>query len=213
MRKSLAAAMAVVAFGVSLSRADLTGMDWRPGQDISSLHLADGVWTYGDDWYYILNPDGSGVGGAYEEWIGLAPVDFNIDVYTDGIAAKLHITKSVENTTGDAWTDFHIDLNPLPPTQFSFVDPGSVTSTRFSDNVVFNDNGDGSGHIDFYLDPGNGDTPVLPGEYVGIDFDVILPNAIYTPFQMVQYPTIPEPGTLALLSAGLLGLSRRRRAI
>ena len=194
---------------VSTAHGGIIGMSMSGG-DISSLYLSDGTWDQGPtgDWYYTINPEDSRYGelSAYEHWIGGNPVDFNMGVEAD-TDPDVTITKTLNNDTSFDWTDFHIDLIPQPGQGPITVYPGSVGSSRFSDSAVTN-NPDGSAEIDWFTDPGQGDTPVLIGETVSLFFTFNIPGSVA--FNMVQVPT-PEPATLSLLVLGGLAVARRRR--
>jgi len=185
--------------------ADIIDM-WMVGTDTSSLYLEDGTWDeYDDWWYWTTPPDGAAV--MNETWMHGSPVTLDAGVETDGVDPNVTITKNLNNDTNFDWTDFHIILTPQPGTGPLVVYPGSVSSDRFSD-VVVNNNGDGSATIDWFSNFGLGDTPVLIGESVTLEFTFNVPGTVW--FKMHQVPT-PEPSSLMMLALGGLALARRRR--
>lgn len=210
VRRSCLALVAALSIAAVLpANAGILGMSMS-GRDTSSLYLADGTWDEGPDgdWYYSVSPTDSTYGelSAYEHWISGNSVVFDMGVEADE-DPDVTITKTLNNDTNFAWTDFHIDLIPVPGFGPIVVYPGSVGSSRFSDFVVTN-NPDGSAEIDWFTDAGAGDTPVEIGQFVSLFFTFNIPGTVA--FTMIQTPT-PEPASLALMLIGGLALARRRR--
>ena len=150
----------------------------------------------------------------FEDWAGFAPIAFTI--YDDGYPAPdnpfaggtlIDISKNLFNQTDFDWTAFHIDLIPGDGSDGITVDPASVSSDRFSDIEVMN-NDDGSASIWYFTDRKVGDTPVLFGERVNLFFTMNILGDIN--FEMRQIPT-PAPGALALFALAGAVLRRRRR--
>lgn len=207
--------VAILAVGIALiscvavpAQAGIIGMSMSGG-DISSLYLPDGTWDEGPtgDWYYTISPDTTyGTAWLRETWIAGNPVDFNMGVEADS-DPNVRIVKTLDNDTDFDWTDFHIRLVPQPGTGPIVVDPLSVDSDRFTDTLVTN-NPDGSAIVEWFTNFGAGDTPVLIGEEVTLDFTFNVPGSVA--FKMVQTPT-PEPASLALVLLGGLAVVRRRR--
>lgn len=162
-----------------------------------------------NSWSYVV--EGMSI-QLFEDWGELDPVAlFIIDsassLFGDpGLGGtSIDINKDILNSTGFDWTAFHIDLIPGDGSDGITVDPKSVGSDRFSNIEVMN-NDDGSASIWFFTDKGQGDTPVLIGETVGMSFSMIIFGDIA--FTMIQTP-IPAPGALVLW--GLVGVALRRR--
>ncbi len=115
----------------------------------------------------------------------------------------LHIDERVRNNTGVPWTDFHlvvqpIDANPNLVVTFANVNnpTGEWTSTQSNPNI-----------LSLF---GN----VPNGGIFSLSFDLVISSDVgaFNLFGIHQYPTIPEPSTLALLGcAGIATVLRRRR--
>ena len=108
------------------------------------------------------------------------------------------------NDTGVDWSDFHlvvqsIDANPDLLVEFLNVSnpTGEFTSIMPMDNALWLIG------------------PVLDGGTFSLSFDLQITTSqdAYFLFGIHEYPTVPEPGTLALVIPGLFGLwlTRRRR--
>lgn len=208
-RQSLTIAMGISVLFAPISFADVAGMEMTAGDDISSLYLEDGTWDMGEDWGYILNPPNAEA-WMIEVWIGSDPVDFLSTVFTDGIDPDVEISKTVTNETDFAWTDFHIELTPNEGEGDLFIFEDSVSSDRFSDIEIMN-NDDGSAVMWFFTDFGAGDTPVLFGEMVTFEYTFNISGDPDFGYRTVQLPTL-EPTSLVLVLAGAaLTLRRSRR--
>jgi len=202
---ALVLSAAVFAASAGSARADVIGM-WFVDTSASSLYFDDGTWNEGDDWSYWTSPPNAAA-LLNETWTGRAPVTMDAGVETDGVDPDVAITKVLNNDTDFNWTDFHIQLTPAPGTGPLVVYSDSVSSNRFSDVVVTN-HGDGSANIDFFSNLQLGDTPVLIGESVTLEFTFNVPGTVW--FKMHQVPT-PEPSSLMMLALGGIALARRRR--
>jgi hypothetical protein len=113
---------------------------------------------------------------------------------------------TIRNSTGVPWTDFHIllvnlaSLPYLPHADANFVDPTGVVSSAFGSPAVAT-----STRLEFV------GGPVPSGGTVSFADIVIDHNgAAGGIFYLKLIPT-PEPGTLALVFAGAVGLVRLRR--
>lgn len=159
--------------------------------------------------------------------------------HTTGESNKFTFSETINNNSGVAWTDFHFEI--IEPEE---VRGNGVVFTSFQQSTLsgfdllgpsqtipgFPQSGPRS--LNFLADP----TPLPSGSSTNALFDISpfdpgnncndnartsLP-CTYT-FQLVQVPTfgnqppvdVPEPASMTILGAGLLGLSRlarRRRA-
>jgi len=106
----------------------------------------------------------------------------------------IHVSKTVHNNSTFVWTDYHV---VVAGADVGYV-PGSATSDVFQ---TIEETGN---VIDFYAPD---EVPICTE--VTIEFDIQIPTGDFT-FDISQTPT-PEPGALALLTIGALGLLRRRR--
>lgn len=154
-----------------ISFGDVTGMETAAGDDISSLYLEDGTWDMGQDWGYTLNlPNAES--WMIEVWIGSDPVDLMSTVFTDGIDPDVETIKTVNNETDFDWTDYHIELTPDEGEGDLFILDGWVSSDRFSDIEVMN-NDHGSAVMWFFTDFDAGDTPVGVDETATFEYTFI----------------------------------------
>jgi hypothetical protein len=114
---------------------------------------------------------------------------------TADVDPVIHITKQINNDTGFAWTDYHLQISG----QGAAYVPGSATSDRFS-TIVENGN-----NIDFF-------SPLIVpvNDSVTLGFDIKVPSGTFS-FSISQTPT-PEPATIGLLGLGALTIIRRRRS-
>jgi hypothetical protein len=118
---------------------------------------------------------------------------------------------TVTNTGTEAWGDFHFLLfqvtNPIDNVDFIVDSPYQPTSSQSGLSWdVDNDVVGATLDLFFYSDP------VLPSEVA--TFRIYTDNTTdqVSFFGMAFYPTpVPEPGTFALLAAGLIGLAAFRK--
>lgn len=194
-----------------VARADMLAINWLPTGELGSLRTADGQWEFERDWFQARVADGSLVTVGFETWIEAAPVAFDMYAYSDGnnksVNGLIHVTKSIENATDDVWDGFQIDVLPLYPIDWVEVVPESVTFTVFDTAEVVN-SGDGTAGITLAVSEGG--EGMMPGGIASVSFDVRVPNALFTPFQINQYP-VPEPASAALATIALLAARLRRR--
>jgi hypothetical protein len=128
--------------------------------------------------------------------------------------------EKIDNNTGTAWTDFHMllewDLNAeAPNAQFNpdhIFTPGvsgnpfqtvafaytTMNDVRYRNRLNF---------LNGIVPAGSTLTPGSDGSYVQIDTSLSQGQS----FILKEYPTIPEPATLAILGVGGILLARRNR--
>ncbi len=154
------------------------------------------------------NPDGS--------FPGLS-ITFN-QVSPNAVPNIVILDESVTNLTGTPWTDYHMVLHGGDRAWFDVAASSGFSMAPFT-NVVYSDPGNLFGNpnraTDLSADGGIvlPNTSFFPGAGAGelvisLTLDPIQPN--YS-FILEEYPT-PEPGTLALLIAGLAFVARRRKS-
>ena len=166
--------------------------------------------------HFSFTADGMSI-SLYENWgdidpvamfiVGNAPRQFGSPLFGDG-GTPFSIEKNIVNMTNFNWTSFHIDLFPSDEGGSIIVDPLSVSASRFSAFELIH-NLDGSANIQYITNKKDGDTRVLPGEVVTLEFDMMLFNSS-SGFRMIQTP-VPAPGALALLGLAGAVWHRRRR--
>ena len=161
-----------------------------PLSDMELTRLVDSVWGY----------ETTG-----RNWAGKEAMI----VFTDGIDPDVSIIKTVNNETDFDWTDFHIELTPNEGEGDLFIYPESVSSDRFSDIEIMN-NDDGSAVMWFFTDFDAGDTPVLFGEMATFEYTFNIPGDPDFGYRTIQIPT-PEPTSLLLVLAGAALTLRRSR--
>jgi len=136
----------------------------------------------------------------------VAPISLTFTIgHGTGNGSPYTLTEDITNNTGITWTDFH----------FSIVEPDANNGVTFNSHTQSTLTG-------FTLDKSSGPRDLnftgtlLDGGLTDAAFKLGIPdpgaNKTFT-FQLIQTPTIPEPGTWAMLLAGLLGvagLARRR---
>lgn len=155
-------------------------------------------------------PDASGA------FPGLS-ITFN-QVSPNAVPYIVILDEAVTNLTGTPWTDYHMVVHGGGRAWFDVGLSSGFSMSPFS-NVYWSDPGNLFGNPNRATDLSADGGVVLPnasffpgagaGELViGLDLDPVHPN--YS-FILEEYPT-PEPGTLALLLAGLTFVARRRRS-
>jgi hypothetical protein len=178
----IAFCIAIISFFGGLAGAGITNLQnsWLDNEELTSGTIN---WIDSDSTLQLLETWGT-MGSVTSSTIGAADVD-----------PVIHITKQIDNDSGFAWTDYHIQISGQGVTYV----PGSATSDRFS-TVVENGN-----NIDFF-------SPLIVpvNDSVTLGFDIQVPSGIFS-FSISQTPT-PEPATMGLLGLGALGLLRKRRA-
>ena len=151
---------------------------------------------------FIVNPD-----AAKESWLpnvwyvelpmqmdSLEPVTLNFSgdfkAPTGESVSFVRIKQVVTNNTGRYWTDFHVGLDGGYFYKKWLLQSGwSAVQTDFN--------------FDFYGGPAVANGGVFTD---GIVLAAALDANGYGQFTLTKYPTVPEPGSLLALSAGLVGL-------
>ena len=110
----------------------------------------------------------------------------------------MHITKEVANESGVIWTSYVLTMDGGG----TFIEDGTTSSSHFQSYTL-------TPTVLTFTQP----DPVLPGEVLRLDFDVLVPTTGFFAFTITQAP-VPEPATLAFLGLGATAVLvvRRRRA-
>jgi hypothetical protein len=130
------------------------------------------------------------------------------DILTDTeLDPSLTLLHSIENDTGFTWTDYHlkITLNKTFSLSNVTVDNGWTYLTTAPTQT----GSDWIGYVDYYSG-----TPIANGGVLNFGYTMSFVGSVS--FSEELTPTsVPEPGTLALLACGLMGLLviQRRLAV
>ena len=191
------AVIAALVFGGSVSAANAGGVI----TNISALDTSGGTFNSGLITDHNIDLD--------KTFTSINPISLTFTVaHTDGGGNPYSVAESILNNTGVAWTDFHYSINE--------PDRGQ--------GVVFTQFNTGSTLDGFTLDDPNASGPrnlnftgnLAAGDSTNAAFSIspFDPGAGNTAtFVLTQVPTIPEPGTYAMLLAGLLlmgGIAKRK---
>ncbi|MGH9321992.1 MAG: PEP-CTERM sorting domain-containing protein [Vicinamibacteria bacterium] len=140
---------------------------------------------------------------------------------TSGGTTEYRFTQALVNNTGQTWTDYHFELGF--GTGASFVPSGIVDLLDF-DTPDMDPSPTSSvftvlNHQPNTLEWSGGSVPAISSVFFTLAFDVPDGLEAFNPsglnrFTLRQFPTtaaVPEPGTLLLMGAGIVGIVMRRR--
>lgn len=188
---------AICLTAASASAGVIRDMELYPGSKSGGLAIPRSGLSLGTDWWWTETPAGASL-GMDQTWVGLDSSEIIGKIEADsrvrGGPSVVNFDLTINNTSGFDWTGFTIKLSPISPGGSTFVDPGTVTVSRFSDVMV-----DNAGDMSLItLTLSGGDTPVLIGESFDAKFDMQL---VGFAFDVVLTP-IPEPASVGLLLLG-----------
>ncbi len=178
---------------------DSSGDGWTIGSEGDSIQV-----TFDPDagpWIKTLvGPDG---GGFYADDTG----QFWPQSYT--------LTEWILIGPGPDWTDFHEEILTPGWAMSAIMTVNGLPPAGGAEVITFPDWPNSGGAIDWYFDPLGPGTVVKFDKTLSWEGDPdVNGNLFFGTITMIQYPTIPEPGTIVLLASGLLmvlGYAWRRR--
>ena len=132
---------------------------------------------------------------------------FTVEHQDGGTGNPYSIAESVLNNTGVTWTDFHYSITE--PDQGNGVVFTGFNSSTFGNFTLDDPNASGPRNLNFTGSLASGNSAAAA--FSISPFDPGSGNT--TSFVLTQVPTIPEPGTYAMLIAGLLlmgGIAKRK---
>jgi hypothetical protein len=132
---------------------------------------------------------------------------FTVEHQDGGTGNPYSIAESVLNNTGVTWTDFHYSITE--PDQGNGVVFTGFNSSTFGNFTLDDPNASGPRNLNFTGSLASGNSAAAT--FSISPFDPGSGNT--TSFVLTQVPTIPEPGTYAMLIAGLLlmgGIAKRK---
>jgi hypothetical protein len=197
MKIRILAIMAVLLAGAGFSRANIIGNTLADDGD-GVLTCA----TYG----FLTNSPGNYQLSIYGDQNIWGPGHIVGDILTDGNDPTLALYQSIENDTGTAWGDYHVQVTMNHSFTFSSIGVANSGWT-FTSTVPTLIGSDWIGNIDYYAG-----TPVPADNVSTLDFNYSVTFTGSVSFTEQLTPsTVPEPGTFALMICGLAGLLVMRR--
>jgi hypothetical protein len=192
MKIRILAIMAALLAGAGFSRANIIGYNLADD--------GDGVITCTN---YGLNDLGSGnysmyIYGDHNIWdSGHILGNFLTDTELDPTLALLN---SIENDTGSAWGDYHVQVTMSKPFTFSNVGVGTSGWT-FNTTAPALVGSDWIGYINYFAG-----TPVLVGNTLDFNYSISFTGSVSFQEQLTPSP-VPEPTTTGCFLLGLGALA------
>jgi hypothetical protein len=201
MKIRILAIVAALLAGAGLSRANIiTNTIADDGDGVITCNVY-GFTTNGPG-DYSLSIDGiqHNLGNPWE------PGHILGDIITDTEAdPKLTLFNEIDNDTGYAWGDYHVQVTMNKTFAFTNVGVGNGGWTFITTVPVMS----GTNWIG-YIDYAGYSTPVLALGTLDFNYSMIFAGSVSFCEQLTPSP-VPEPGTFALMVCGLTGLFVMRR--
>ena len=146
----------------------------------------------------------------FKTFDSLNPITLTFTVaHSTGPATSYEISEEITNNTGLDWRDFHFQIVEPPDAPGNGVVFTSFNQSTMTGFTLDSPPSSGPRNLNFTGFLANGET--ADADFNISPFDPGQDNT-YS-FSLIQTPTIPEPGTWAMLMAGLIGVAgmvRRR---
>ncbi|MGO9585187.1 MAG: PEP-CTERM sorting domain-containing protein [Limisphaerales bacterium] len=193
------AIMAVLLAGAGISRADMSADLWSNNTNMTCSYTSPEPVSGSSD-NYQLSIYGTQLAWAMGSIVGT--------ITTDGTDPTLQLDEQINNDTGYTWYDYEVTITMNQ--QFSFSGVNVASPSGWTD-IVTGPTFNGSewiGSIEY--DAGN----AVPNGGI-LDFNLSVTFTGNASFEEDLMPSVPEPGTVALMVCGLTGLlvMRRRSAM
>lgn len=202
-----------VATATAVHAGEITGFTWHSGvASLAATSISPLTAPNNDD---AVGASPNTVFVTQKDYVAVGPVDIVFSLTNSGGVSEYLFTEGVYNNTGLNWPAYHIELGFGFGT--GFVKSTSGDGLDFDSpnyNSPFNFNPGGSffpsvtvTEDDVYATGGVMNYLSFAGYF---RFTVDVPDG-YTSFTVRQSPVVPEPGSFAILSCGLVGLALFRR--
>jgi hypothetical protein len=203
MKIRVLAIMAALLAGAGFSRADITSAPiWSNNTNVMTCSYDPVVPVSGSPGNYQLSIYGTQLAWAMGSIVG------NITTDGTGTDPTLQLDEQINNDTGYTWYDYEVTITMSQSFSFSGVNVASPSGwTDTFTGPTFNGS-EWIGYIEY--DAGN----AVPNGGT-LDFNLSVTFTGNASFEEDLMPSVPEPGTFALMVCGLTGLlvMRRRSAM